>query len=295
MTDELLYCCKLRDDYGNFEATAELLEALELQFSSWENREERISGHTVYATSEAEGRANLELLQQAVPQWREFGVNLSEPEFFELRKEEWADAWKKYFPVLAISDRLIVKPSWLDHETKPGEVIVEIDPGMSFGTGQHATTSFCLYAIDKLAGSGDVNTMLDAGCGSGILAIAAVKLGYRKVDAFDYDPDAVRVAAENFAMNGITQETITPTVADAAVYTGPEGTYDLVAANILGHLLKAYKLNIASWVRPGGYLVIAGILSAEFDDVLQNFLDLGFTELERRTEKEWTSGLLRKN
>ncbi len=290
--NDILYCCKLRDDYGNFEATAELLEALELQFSSFENREERISGHTVYAETEEEGKANLELLKKAVIEWREFGVNLSEPEYFELRKEEWADAWKKYFPVLHISERLIIKPSWLEHEPQPGEAVVEIDPGMSFGTGQHATTSFCLRSIDKLAGRDDVTTMLDAGCGSGILAIAAVKLGYKKVDAFDYDPDAVKVAQENFAMNGITPEVITPAVADAAVYTGPEKTYDLVAANILGHLLKAYRLNIASWVRPGGFLVIAGILSAEFEDILSSFLELGFSEIERCTEKEWTSGLL---
>ncbi len=294
MVNDLLYCCKLRDDYGSFEASAELLEALELQFSSWENREERISGHTVYAVTEEEGRANLELLKKAVAEWREFGVNLSEPEYFELRKEEWAEAWKKYFPVLHISDTLVIKPSWLEHTAKPGEAVVEIDPGMSFGTGQHATTSFCLRAIDKLAGQDNINSMLDAGCGSGILAIAAVKRGYRRVDAFDYDPDAVHVAAENLAANGIAPGTVTPVVADAAVYQGASGTYDLAAANILGHLLKAYRHNIASWVRPGGYLVIAGILSTEFEDVLSNFLELGFTEVERGTEKEWTSGLLRK-
>ncbi len=290
MIDELLYCCKLRDDYGNFEATAELLEALELQFSSWENKEEFISGHTVYATTPEEGQANFELLQRSVPQWREFGVNLSEPEYFELRKEDWAEAWKKYFPILHLSERVVIKPSWLDYTAQPNEIIVEIDPGMSFGTGQHATTSFCLYAIDKMADELDNKSMLDAGCGSGILSIAAEKLGYNPITAFDYDPDAVRIANENYEINNLNTRAF---VDDASTYQAPQ-QYDLVAANILGHLLKAYRENIVKWVKPGKYLIIAGILTTEFEDVLNSFLELGFDEIERRTEKEWTSGLLKK-
>ncbi len=291
--NDLLYCCKMRDESGSFEAAAELFNALEFEFSSWENREERTVYHTVYATGEETGRGNFERLKTLVREWREYGVELSAPEYFELKKEDWAEVWKKYFPILPISDKLIIKPSWLDYTPTTGQAVVEIDPGMSFGTGQHATTSFCLHALDRFAGDSGVKSVLDAGCGSGILAIAAVKLGYAPVDAFDYDPDAVRIAAENFALNAITS--ITPEVADAAVYRGRQDGYDLVCANILGHLLRAYKLNIASWVRPGKYLALAGILSSEFDALAAEYLALGFTEIERRSEKEWTSGLFRKN
>lgn len=289
--NDLLYCCKMRDESGSFEAAAELFNALEFEFSSWENREERTVYHTVYATDEKNGRDNFERLKTLVKEWREYGVELSAPEYFELKKEDWAEVWKKYFPILPISDKLIIKPSWLEYTPKPGQAVVEIDPGMSFGTGQHATTSFCLHALDRFAGDPGVRGVLDAGCGSGILAIAAVKLGYAPVDAFDYDPDAVRIAAENFALNAITS--ITPEVADAAVYRGRREGYDLVCANILGHLLRAYKLNIASWVRPGKYLALAGILSTEFDALAAEYTALGFTEIERRDEKEWTSGLFR--
>lgn len=290
--NDLLYCCKMRDESGSFEAAAELFNALEFEFSSWENREERTVYHTVYATDEEAGRDNFERLKILVGEWREFGIELSAPEYFELKKEDWAEVWKKYFPILPISDKLVIKPSWLEYTPKPGQAVVEIDPGMSFGTGQHATTSFCLYVLDLLAGEPGVRSVLDAGCGSGILAIAAAKLGYAPVDAFDYDPDAVRIAAENFALNAITS--ITPIVADAAVYRGRQDGYDLVCANILGHLLRAYKLNIASWIRPGKYLALAGILSTEFDALAAEYTALGFSEIERRDEKEWTSGLFRK-
>ncbi len=295
MTNDLLYCCKMRDESDSPGAAAELLNALELDFSTWENREERTTWHTVYATDPDTGRANFERLKTAVPEWRTWGVQLTDPEYFELKKEDWAEVWKKYFPVLPISEHLVIKPGWLDYHPAPGEVVVDIDPGMSFGTGQHATTAFCLRVIDRLAREKAAHSLLDAGCGSGILAIAGAKLGYDPVDAFDYDPDAVRIAAENFARNGITPEQLTPIVADAAVYRGRSEGYDLVAANILGHLLKAYRLNIAGWVRPGGFLALAGILSTEFDTVAEAFLPLGFTEQDRCTEKEWTSGLFRKN
>ena len=138
----------------------------------------------------------------------------------------------------------------------------------------------------------EVKSLLDAGCGSGILSIAAALLGYSPVDCFDNDPEAVEVCRENLERNRITG--VTPTVGDAAVYSGRPEKYDLVCANILAHLLLAFRENIVSWVRPGGYLALAGILTGEFDALSRAFQELGFRELERRTLREWTSGLFRK-
>ena len=290
--NDLLYCCRIRDDSGDFGAAAELLNALELDFSSWENREEKTLYHTVYATDEAAGKANLERLRAALPAWRELGLRLSDPVWFELRREEWADLWKQFFPVLAISPRLTVRPAWREYQAKPGEHVIEIDPGMSFGTGQHATTAFCLAMIDRCAGAPGMTSFLDAGCGSGILAIAGALLGYEVIDAFDFDPDAVKSALENLERNHVSG--VVPTVADANEYPGRAGGYDLVCANILGHLLRAFKVRIASWVKPGKYLALAGILNGEFDAVSADYVSLGFEELERATLKEWTSGLFRK-
>ena len=225
-------------------------------------------------------------------EWREYGVEIVEIEPFEIRREDWAEVWKKYFDLIPISERLIIKPSWLKCDPLPGQKVLEIDPGMSFGTGQHATTSFCLKMVDKLSTDPEVRSLLDAGCGSGILAIAGALLGYDPVDAFDYDPDAVNIAAENLARNHISG--VEPEIADAATYQGRPEQYDLVCANILGHLPKAYRHNIAGWVRHGGYLALAGILSTEFDSLSKAFCEIGFEEVERETLREWTSGLFRK-
>lgn len=290
--NDMLYCIKLVDDSENFDLAAEMLAALELESSSFEDKENKRVCHTIYAADPETAAENLALVTNAVKEWTPLGVRISAIEPFELKKEDWAEVWKKYFDVIPVSETLVIKPSWLDVERKPGMAVVEIDPGMSFGTGQHATTYYCLKTIDRLAGKPGVKSMLDAGCGSGILTIAAALRGYDPVDAFDNDPDAVRIAAENLALNRIG--TVSPIVGDAAVWQGRAEQYDLVCANILGHLLVAFRNNIVSWVRPGGYLTLAGILSTEFDGVAAAFIELGFEELDRETLREWTSGLFRK-
>ncbi|MBS1452720.1 MAG: 50S ribosomal protein L11 methyltransferase [Lentisphaeria bacterium] len=290
--NDMLYCIKLVDDSENFDLAAEMLAALELESSSFEDKENKRVCHTIYAADPETAAENLALVTNAVKEWTPLGVRISAIEPFELKKEDWAEVWKKYFDVIPVSETLVIKPSWLDVERKPGMAVVEIDPGMSFGTGQHATTYYCLKTIDRLAGKPGVKSMLDAGCGSGILTIAAALRGYDPVDAFDNDPDAVRIAAENLALNRI--RTVSPVVGDAAVWQGRAEQYDLVCANILGHLLVAFRNNIVSWVRPGGYLTLAGILSTEFDGVAAAFIELGFEELDRETLREWTSGLFRK-
>lgn len=290
--NDMLYCIKLVDDSENFDLAAEMLAALELESSSFEDKENKRVCHTIYAADPETAAENLALVTNAVKEWSPLGVRISAIEPFELKKEDWAEVWKKYFDVIPVSETLVIKPSWLDVQRKPGMAVVEIDPGMSFGTGQHATTYYCLKTIDRLAGKPGVKSMLDAGCGSGILTIAAALRGYDPVDAFDNDPDAVRIAAENLALNRIG--TVSPVVGDAAVWQGRAEQYDLVCANILGHLLVAFRNNIVSWVRPGGYLTLAGILSTEFDGVAAAFIELGFEELDRETLREWTSGLFRK-
>ena len=290
--NDMLYCIKLVDDSENFDLAAEMLAALELESSSFEYKENKRVCHTIYAADPETAAENLALVTNAVKEWTPLGVRISAIEPFELKKEDWAEVWKKYFDVIPVSETLVIKPSWLDVERKPGMAVVEIDPGMSFGTGQHATTYYCLKTIDRLAGKPGVKSMLDAGCGSGILTIAAALRGYDPVDAFDNDPDAVRIAAENLALNRIG--TVSPVVGDAAVWQGRAEQYDLVCANILGHLLVAFRNNIVNWVRPGGYLTLAGILSTEFDGVAAAFIELGFEELDRETLREWTSGLFRK-
>lgn len=288
----VLFCVRLTDESENLELVPELLAALDLNASSFEDRENNRIWHVIYADAPETAANHLLQIRNALKEWELLGVQITGIEPFELKKEDWAEVWKRYFTVIPVSKTLVVKPSWLDVERAPGMTIVEIDPGMSFGTGQHATTFYCLKTIDRLAGKPGIKSMLDAGCGSGILSIAATLRGFAPVDAFDNDPDAVRIACENLALNHISS--VKPFVGDAAVWQCGAGRYDLVCANILGHLLIAFRKNISGWVRSGGYLALAGILSNEFAKVTEAFAELGFEELERETVREWSSGLFRK-
>jgi len=289
---DMLYCFRVEDLDGDGGMLDELLSALEFDHSSWFDRENCRIWHTVYAET-PERRAECRgIFEAQLPEWRKLGVSIGDVEEFDLKSEEWTEAWKKFFKPLEISPRLLVRPEWLDDAPKPGQKLLTVDPGMSFGTGQHPTTLYCLQTIDRLSQTGEVHSLLDAGCGSGILAIAGALLGCDPVDAFDFDPDAVQSARENLARNGVVS--VHPTVDDANEYPGRAGGYDLVCANILGHLLRAFRCRISTWVKPGKYLCLAGILNSEFDELSADYVKLGFEEVERRTLKEWTSGLFRK-
>ena len=293
--NDLLYCCKIKDESLEPDILPELLGAYEYQISSWTDRQEKVSYHILYFSEESEAEAAKEFLSNLIESWRqEFDIRVTAVEVFTMKKEDWAEVWKKYFNIIHISDRLVIKPSWLEFKPEPGQVIVEIDPGMSFGTGQHATTSFCMKMIDRMAGTPGINSFLDAGCGSGILTIAAAKLGYSPLVAFDIDPDATKVAAENFEKNRIKPEAVKLLTTGLVEFCAGAGSYDFVAANILGSVLIANRQLIASLVRAGGYLSLAGILNEEFDNLKNVFCETGFTMEYRFSEKEWTSGLFRK-
>ena len=290
MSDKLLFCIPLEDPSGDWETAPELLSALEVEFSSNFDRETGAVRHTVYTSSREAADAECARLRTVLPVWRELGVELRMGEVFPLRKAEWAEAWKRYFHPVEISERLMVRPAWRDEAPRPGQRVLTINPGMSFGTGQHATTLFCLRQIDRLAAPG--RSLLDAGCGSGILAIAAGLLGYGRIDAFDFDPEAVAAAGENIRLNGLSDR-IVPELGNAADWRAGGGRYDVVCANLLGHLLIAFRFNIAGWVAPGGHLVLAGILERDFPKVGAAYAELGLTEVERFTDREWTGGVFR--
>lgn len=294
--NDLLYAIKFRDKSNDPELVFEFLAALEVQYSSYEDKEFGDSYLVIYTESEEEFAAVKPQFLAGVEEWRAYGLEIAEIEEITVRKEDWSEVWKKYFNIIHIADNLVIKPSWLEYSPAPGEAVVKLDPGMSFGTGQHATTSFCLRTLAEYAGNPEIKSVLDAGCGSGILAIAAALLGYKPVDAFDYDPEAIMVAGENIEANGLGADDIRLEQADVAEYQPREGGYDLALVNILGHILKANAEHIVGFVRPGGLLALAGILNEEFEALSQRFTAIpGCVELRRFSEKEWTSGLFRCN
>ena len=288
-----LYCVKLTDYTANPDLTFELLSSLESYFMSYEDRESGAMYLTAYSET-PEGAAELKRrIEESMPFWEDAGAIFSDVEEFELAREEWSEVWKKYFHIIHIADNLVIRPSWLEYTPQAGQAVVNIDPGMSFGTGQHATTAYCLKVLAREAGNPAYDRILDAGCGSGILAIAAKLLGYKEVVAYDYDPDCIPVTLENMQCNGLTEKDIDVFVGDATAYS-TEKSFDFACVNILSPILCAHAPRIISWVRPDGLLALAGILSQDFDNLSKTFEAAGAVELERFTEKEWTSGLFRR-
>ena len=211
-------------------------------------------------------------------------------EIARVKREDWAESWKRHFHPLEIGKKLLVKPSWSKKRPTKNQAVVVLDPGLSFGTGQHPTTSFCLRQIARCHKSGVTRSFLDIGTGSGILAIAAAKLGYAPVEAFDFDPESVRVAKENASKNKVADR-IKLTRGDITkLPMKPARQFDLVCANLISNLLIVERQRIANRLKPDGTLVLAGILAAEFAEVERAFADVKLKRCASRVEKEWCSG-----
>jgi ribosomal protein L11 methyltransferase len=212
----------------------------------------------------------------------------------KVKPRDWSESWKRHFKPIAIGRKLLVKPTWSNRSAKPGQQVVLLDPGLSFGTGQHATTHFCLTQLTALRRPGVRQSFLDMGTGSGILAIAAAKLGYSPVEAFDFDPDAVRIAKENVALNGVSKA-VKPVRADLTrLPKQSKQQFDVVCANLIYDLLIAERDRILIRVAPGGSLVLAGILATQFRQVELAFRTAGLRLAAAKTTKEWRSGLFRR-
>jgi len=286
--DDMLHCCSMDDLSEAPGGAPELLSALGFDFSSWTDAETKAVKHTLYFQTEKEAKEAAELIRKNRADWESFGVKLSEATLHCLKKEDWAESWKIHFKLMEISPRLAIRPSWIDYKPKRGQQVITLDPGMSFGTGQHATTKFCLESIDKFSKDAlSPLSLLDAGCGSGILSLAACKLGCVPVTAFDIDPDACEIAKENYALNKVEVE-ISAASLDGFDAKGVK--FDIVAANILSSALIAGKAKLFSLCKPGGRLILAGILEKEYGNVKAEFEKLGFKELFAATEKEWRGG-----
>ena len=211
-------------------------------------------------------------------------------EIAKVKREDWAESWKKHFKALEIGGALLVKPSWIKKAPRKNQAVVILDPGLSFGTGQHATTSFCLSEIVRLQKNQQPKSLLDIGTGSGILAIAAAKLGYQPVAAFDFDPESVRVAKANAAVNGVGRKIQLSRGDVTKLPLRAPVTFDVVCANLISNLLMAERKRIVSRLKKNGTLVLAGILTVEFLEVQKSFEALGLKLVADQVEKEWRSG-----
>ena len=275
--------CSIPERYVN--PLFEVFDGGDLILSSWRDVEEPLAEMRIFVEDAAQvgiAREKLGAALAVVGAVAEIGAD-------EVPDEDWKFAYRRHFKTELVSRRILVQPEWED------VAVIRFDPGMAFGTGRHETTRACLQYIDELAAemvsveARGTKSFLDMGCGSGILSIAASKLGFGPVEGFDVDPEAVTASVENAARNGAAAAFRHFALGrpDAAP---PERRYDLVAANILGPLLIRFAKEIDGYV--GGRLIVSGILNELYPEVVAAYAALGYSEVSHKTLGEWTTGLL---
>ncbi len=204
-----------------------------------------------------------------------------------VEEADWADAWKAYFPVLRVGRRIVIRPTWRRHRRQPDDVVLALDPGMAFGTGLHPTTRLCLAALEVVADRGDLagTRVLDVGCGSGILAIAAVKLGAASAFGVDTDP----VAEEATRLNARRNRLVRRIRARAGSLPSGEPGFDIVLANLIAGVLVPLAAPLRDELRPGGVLLASGIFHDREAAVVAAFEAAGLAIAVRTTEGDWVA------
>ena len=205
-----------------------------------------------------------------------------------LADSDWENNWKQYYKPMEIGERLLVIPEWETAEIGDRVPLI-LEPGLTFGTGSHATTRLCLTALEKEVKGGE--KVLDLGCGSGILSIAALKLGASEATAVDIDDKCLTVAYDNAALNGIGKDTYTVKVgdilSDEKVQAEIGGGYDIVLANIVSDVIIALAPAVHSLVKPGGFFLCSGIIDTRAEEVKGKLLEAGLTILDERSSEGW--------
>jgi ribosomal protein L11 methyltransferase len=207
------------------------------------------------------------------------------PTYSMVDEQDWADAWKVHYHPVRIGRRILIRPLWIEMELAPDDVEIALDPGMAFGTGTHPTTQLCLEALEDAIKPG-VN-VLDLGCGSGILAIGAAKLGAAHVLGLDIDPLAVEIAQENIARNGVSDKITVQEGSLESVITSAR-RFDVIVVNILARIIIAMcDQHLGDTVRPGGHAIFSGIIVDQADDVETALRKTGLTPYQRRQQGDW--------
>ncbi len=205
-------------------------------------------------------------------------------------EEDWANAWKEYYRTTRVGQQLVIKPSWLDYQQHADDLVIEMDPGMAFGCGTHATTALCLKLLEKYIRPG--MTIYDIGTGSGILAAAAAKLGAGRVLAVDIDPIACKAAQENAARNKVSDRV---SVRQGSLAEHLDGGADLVVANIIADVIADLAPDAAAVLSPGGIFIASGIIRDRLEMVVAAAEAAGFAVCEMLEEGLWVALVLQKH
>ncbi len=225
------------------------------------------------------------------------GMRIRQPQYGALiidtrtvAEETWAEVWKKYYKPFYAASHLVIKPTWESFDPAPGDRIIEIDPGMAFGSGTHETTAMCISLLEEVIRGGE--RVIDVGTGSGILAIAAALFGAKHVLAIDIDPDAVRVASENVLHNHV--ESIV-SVQEGDLLKATEETCEICVANIISDIIISFAAPLKAHIEPGGLFLCSGVVRERTEEVQNALLQAGYAILKTEHRGEWSAFLCRRN
>lgn len=218
-------------------------------------------------------------------------IGLNKVTISEVNEEEWATAWKKYYHPVKISEKFTIVPTWEEYSpVNSDELIIELDPGMAFGTGTHPTTVMCIQALERTVKKGDY--VIDVGTGSGVLSIAAAMLGAKEVRAFDLDEVAVTSARLNLKLNKVNQ---VASVSQNNLLDGVEGdSAEVVVANILAEVILRFTDDVARVVKQNGYFIASGIINQKKDEVKEALAEAGFEITETILMEDWVALIARR-
>ena len=225
----------------------------------------------------------LAYVKERLSELKEMGLDLGEAkvEHEKMHEEDWANTWKQYYKPSKVGEKIVVKPIWEEYEAKDGELVVDLDPGMAFGTGTHETTRMCIQALERYVK--EESTVFDVGCGSGILAIAAAKLGAKLAIGVDLDPVAVESSIENVGYNNLNNiEILHGNLVEVI-----DGKADIVVANILAEIICILTDDVKRVLKDGGVFITSGIIHDRVDMVCDKLEASGFEVVEKNRDGEW--------
>ena len=249
-----------------------------------ENDTEETKIMAYFSEEETNLPEKIAVIREKIRNLTEFGLSIGSGtvELSNVNQEDWESAWKQYFKPVHVTDRIVVKPEWEEYSPQEGEIVIEIDPGMAFGTGTHETTSMCINQIEKNLKAGDM--VIDIGSGSGILSMAAVLLGAEKATGVDLDPVAVRVALENVELNNLQDKieilhgNLTDVIREKA---------DIVVANIMADIILILLEDVRAFIKDDGLFISSGIIQEKRAAVEARLLEKNFRIVEVETKGEW--------
>lgn len=240
-----------------------------------------------YISEENDVVTFIESIKIRISELRNFGIDIGAGEIFtdNVNEEDWANNWKKYYKPTKIGNSIVIKPEWEEYSPSEGDLVIHMDPGMAFGTGNHETTSMCIENLEKYVS--EKSTVFDIGCGSGILGIVASKLGAKNVVGIDIDEMAVKVANENIQKNNV--QYIMTAIAGNMTDKIEEGAKaDIVVANIIADIIMKMSGDVRKLLKDDGIFISSGIILAKVDEVLENLKDNGFEVVDVIKKGEWS-------